>query len=68
MQALNNDKLNMKLKTDYDFINLDNFICSYEIKKAGKTVLSGCIENIKINPSEKGIVKIDMKRNEHFPN
>ena len=41
---------------------------SYEIKKAGKAVMSGYLENIKINPSEKGIIKITKYEREANPN
>lgn len=66
MCALNDEKTEYEVENRYDFINLDNFICSYEIKKAGKAVMSGYLENIKINPSEKGIIKIDMIKNSIF--
>ena len=59
-------KLNMKLKTDMILLILIILYAVMKLKKAGKTVMSGYLENIEINPSEKEIIKIDMPKNDIF--
>lgn len=60
MTALNPEKTEYEVENRYDFINLDDFICSFDIKKDGKTIQSGYLENVSINPSEKGKIKINI--------
>ncbi len=60
MYPLNDIKNKYEIENRYDFINLDSFICSYDIKKEGKVIQSGFIENITLNPSEKCKILIDI--------
>ena len=60
MYALNSEKTEYEVENRYDFINLNDFICSYDIKINGKTVQTGCLENININPSGKVKFKINI--------
>ncbi|MDO5089666.1 MAG: glycoside hydrolase family 2 TIM barrel-domain containing protein [Leptotrichiaceae bacterium] len=60
MKALNPEKTEYEVENRYDFINLDNFICSYDIKKDGKIYQSGYFDSIDVKPSEKGKIRVNM--------
>ncbi len=60
MYPLNRYKTEYEVENRYDFITLNDFVCSYQLKWEGKTIMSGTVEPVNIKPSERGKIHIDI--------